>query len=59
MKFCCIKVFNIFPNHLIVSNYATKADSKGAAGADRCILAAKSDLVSWKTEVDKIGTQTN
>ena len=48
MKFCCIKLFNIFPNHLIVSNYATKADSKGAARADRSILPAKSDLVEKK-----------
>ena len=38
-----------------LSNYATKADLKNATGIDTSKLAAKSDLVSLKTEVDKIG----
>ena len=37
-----------------LSNYATKADSKNATGIDISKLAAKSDLVSLKAEVDKI-----
>ena len=36
-----------------LSNYATKADLKNATGIDTSKLAAKSDLVSLKTEVDK------
>ena len=39
---------------LDLSNYSTKADLKGATGADTSILAAKSDLASLKAEVDKI-----
>ena len=35
-------------------NYATKADLKNATGIDTSKLAAKSDLVSLKTEVDKL-----
>ena len=34
-----------------LSNYATKADFKSAAGTDTSRLAAKSDLVSLKAEV--------
>ena len=37
-----------------LSNYATKADLKNATGIDISKLAAKSDLVSLKAEVDKI-----
>ena len=36
-----------------LSNYATKADLKNAAGVDTSKLAAKSDLASLKAEVDK------
>ena len=35
-----------------MSNYATKADLKNAIGIDISKLAAKSDLVSLKAEVD-------
>ena len=38
---------------LDLSNYATKADLKGATGA-KSNLAAKSDLASLKAKVDKI-----
>ena len=38
-----------------LSNYATKADLKNAAGIDTSTLAAKSDLTSLKAEVDKLG----
>ena len=37
-----------------MSNYATKLDLKNATGVDTSKLAAKSDLASLKTEVDKI-----
>ena len=37
-----------------LSNYAAKADLKNATGIDTSKLAAKSDLVSLKAEVDKI-----
>ena len=37
-----------------LSDYATKADLKNATGMDTSKLAAKSDLVSLKKEVDKI-----
>ena len=37
-----------------MSNYATKSDLKDATGIDTSKLAAKSDLVSLKTEVDKL-----
>ena len=37
-----------------MSNYATKADFKNATGIDRSKLAAKSDLVSLKAEIDKL-----
>ena len=36
------------------SNYATKADLKGAAGVDTSKLATKSDLTSQKAKTDKI-----
>ena len=39
---------------LNLSNYAIKADLKGAAGVDTSKLAAKSDLASLKAEIDKI-----
>ena len=37
-----------------LSNYATKGDFKNATGTDTSKLAAKSNLVSLKAEVDKI-----
>ena len=37
-----------------LSNYAKKADLKQATGIDIRKLAAKSDLVSLKTKVDKL-----
>ena len=37
-----------------LSNYATKADLKNATGIDTSKLAAKSDLLSLKAEVNKI-----
>ena len=37
-----------------LSNYATNADLKNAAGFDASKLAAKSDLASLKLKVDKI-----
>ena len=36
------------------SNYATKTDLEEATGVDTSKLAAKSDLTSLKTEIDKI-----
>ena len=39
---------------LDLSNYVTIVDLKGARGLDTSTLAAKSDLVSLKAEVDKI-----
>ena len=39
---------------LELSNYAAKADLKGAFGVDRSNLAAKSDLARLKAEVRKI-----
>ena len=37
-----------------LSNYETKADLKNATGIDTSKLAAKSDLTSLKSEVDKL-----
>ena len=37
-----------------LSNYATKSDLKNATSIDTSKLAAKSDLVSLKAEVDKL-----
>ena len=37
-----------------MSNYATKVALKGTTGVDKYNLAAKSDLASLKTEVDKM-----
>ena len=37
-----------------LSNYATKSDLKNARGIDTSKLAAKSDLVSLKTEIDQL-----
>ena len=37
-----------------MSNYAKKSDLKNATGIDTSKLAAKSDLVSLKTEFDKL-----
>ena len=36
-----------------MSNYATKFGLNNASGIDTSILAAKSDLISWKSVVDK------
>ena len=40
-----------------LSNYATKSDLKNATSIDTSKLAAKSDLVSLKAEVDKLDIQ--
>ena len=40
-----------------LSNYATKSDLKNATSIDISKLAAKSDLVSLKAEVDKLDIQ--
>ena len=37
-----------------MSNYAIKSDLKNATGIDTTKLAAKSNLVNLKTEVDKL-----
>ena len=37
-----------------LSYYATKFDLKNVTGIDICKLAAKSDLISLKNEVDKL-----
>ena len=37
---------------LVRSNYATKANLKGATGIDTSMLALKTDLASLKTKVD-------
>ena len=66
MKFSCIKMSQYFPKpyepfggninvKVHLPNYATKADLKNATGVDTSKLAAKSDSVSWKAEVDKLG----
>ena len=39
---------------LDLSNYSTKADLKGATGADTSNLAVKSDVTSLKDEVNNI-----
>ena len=39
-----------------LSNYATKADLKNAAGVDRSKFAKKVDLASLKPNVDKLDT---
>ena len=61
---CRIKWFNIFLNHINVfleikrveldlPNYATTASLKRVSGVDTSNLAAKSDLVSLKADIDK------
>ena len=51
------KLYDSFDEDIIVKldlfDYATKADLKSAIGADKCNLAAKSDLTSLKAEVDE------
>ena len=37
-----------------LSNYATKADLKGATGTDTSTLVLKTDLASLKTKVDNL-----
>ena len=65
IQFYCIKAAQYFPKpyksfdgdinvKLDLSNYATKSDLKNATGIDTSKLAAKSDLVSLKAEVDKL-----
>ena len=65
MQFHCIKISQYFPKpykpfggninvQIDLSNYATKSDLKNATGTDTSKLAAKSDLVSLKAEVDKL-----
>ena len=65
IQFYCIKAAQYFPKpyesfggdinvKLDLSNYATKSDLKNATGIDISKLAAKSDLVSLKAEVDKL-----
>ena len=65
MKFSCIKMSQyIFKPYgpfgwdinvkVDLSNYAIKADLKNATGIDTSKLAAKSRLVSLKTEVNKL-----
>ena len=39
---------------LNLSNYATKANLKGATGIKRCMFASKTDLASLKTKVDDV-----
>ena len=45
-------------DELDLSNYATKADLKNAAGVDTSKFAKKGDLVSLKSEFDKLGIDT-
>ena len=58
MSQCFPKPYEPFGREINVkvdlSNYATKADLKNATGIDTSKLAAKSDLVSLKAEVDKL-----
>ena len=39
---------------LDLSNYAIKADLKNATGVDTSDFANKTDLVNWKSDVDKL-----
>ena len=68
MKFSCIKMSQYFPKpskpfvlfggdinvKVDLSNYASKADLKNATGINMSELAAKLDLASSKSEVDKL-----
>ena len=65
MQFHCIKMSQHFPKpyepfggdinvKVDLSNYATKSDLKNATRIDTSKLAAKSDSVSLKSEVDKL-----
>ena len=65
MQFHCKKMSQYFPKpyeplggninvKVDLRNYATKSDLKNATGIDTSKLAAKSDLVSLKAEVDKL-----
>ena len=65
MQFHCIKMNQYFSKpyepfggdinvKVDSSNYATKSDLKNATGIDTFKLAAKSDLISLKAEVDKL-----
>ena len=67
-KNICIKKSQYFPKpyepfggdinvKVDLSNYATKSDLKNATSIDTSKLAAKSDLVSLKAEVDKLDIQ--
>ena len=66
MQFHCIKTSQYFPQpyeplfggdinvKVDLSNYTTKSYLKNATGIDTSKLAAKSDIVSLKAEVDKL-----
>ena len=65
MQFYCIKMSQYFPKpykpfggdisvKVDLSNYGTKSDFKNVTEIDTSKLAAKSDLVRLKTEVDKL-----
>ena len=43
-----------FQNRINLSNYATKADIKNISHVDSSSFASKANLVSLKTEVDKL-----
>ena len=69
MKLSCIKMIQYFPKpyepfsgdinvKVDLSNYATKADLKHETGIDTSKLAAKSDLASLKSEIDKLDIDT-
>ena len=48
-------IWRIYYVKVDLSNYATKSDFENATEIDTSKLAAKSDLVNLKTEVDKSG----
>ena len=48
-------IWRIYYVKVDLSNYATKSDFENSTEIDTSKLAAKSDLVSLKTEVDKSG----
>ena len=49
-------IWRIYYVKVDLSNYATKSDFENSTEIDTSKLAAKSDLVSLKTEVDKLGS---
>ena len=65
MQFHCIKMSQYFPKlyepfggdinvRVDLPNYATKTDIKNISHIDTSSFALKSNLASWKTEVDKL-----